>query len=275
MMPWPRTYPAIFIDEVGIAAARHGGLVLKSAFQLVFRPHGGALRAVAAQSYLRPFMKGLPVPPGSLFAALDADERLAVERLAVAIHLSNHRQIGVEGLPHMLGLGPALAVWPGTADLLADRAGGEEEPPPVLICSLRGPAGIDDTLAAALVAQDAQLALGGAAGDAPPLDTIRRLTPSIVRIDGAWFRRVACDAGALRLLGSLVEGFKELGARVLVEGIETRQQLAAALDLKADLLQGFLLSQPQLAGTVVERTVLPLPKILPAPASVIQLFGGR
>ena len=120
-----------------------------------------------------------------------------------------------------------------------------------------------------------RIALGGIAGEPPPLDLIRTVAPDLVRIDGLWFRRVAESEGASRLLPRLVEGFQADGAQVLIEGIETRRQLSAALDAGADLYQGFLLSAPQLAGTATDAAEIEFSEMFAGEAKVIPLFGGR
>lgn len=275
--------PAISIDEIGIATARHGGLLLRSAFQPVYALRGGELHAAAAASLLRPSSNGRPLPPLAFLAGLGAEERLCVERLAAAIHAVNHDHSGVAGLAHILGLGPALAASADAAAMLAriaERDDAGEAVPPDLVCGLRVADGAVTVelaaLAAGLEAGGVRLALGGLAGEPPPLEPIRRLKPAIVRIDGAWFRRVAREPAARRLLAGLAAAFRDHGAHVLVEGIETRDQLATAIEMKADLLQGFLLSHPQPAGAVVERTVVRLADMLRPPAPVVPLFGrGR
>ena len=258
----------ISADEIGIETARHGGLVMRSAFQLVFSTaEEGMLRAVAAESFLRPFRDGIPVPPRPLLEGLAADERAFVAGLGMTLHLRNHRHLDLDGLDHILATCPTSASSEDTEQADAAR----------LVCSIRKPCLAEDglpPLARELRARGARVAVGGPSLDPPPLDTIRRVRPDIVRIGGGWFRRVCESEGALRLLARLVEGFRVDGALVLVEGIETKRQLAAALDAGADLVQGFLLARPELAGTAIETPVLDLAAIFAGEAKVIPLFGG-
>jgi len=277
----PQNDPAITIDEVGIATARHGDVVLRSAFQLVFRPVGDKLMACAAESFLRPFRKGLPLPPRPFLAALEPQDRFLVERRASAIHVRNHSHIGVEGLTHLMGVGASLLETVDAASVLSDLAtyvGPINEEPAPLVCSLRLNSDIDNTLLSALTrdlkTRDIGIALGGPAEEAPLLDVIGLLRPDIVRIDGAWFRRVVANEVARRLMASLVAGFKGEGALVLVEGLETREHLDAALEIKADLLQGFLLSPPRVAGTEFDGPDIALRDLFPPAATVIPLFGN-
>src|SRR5690606_33416163 len=100
--------------------------------------------------------------------------------------------------------------------------------------------------------------------------------PTIARIDGGWFRRIAGNEGAIRLLSHLVGELKAQGLTILVEGIETREQLTSALEAGADFFQGFLLSRPQLAGTPVdEEANLTLEKFERRNAEIIALFRER
>lgn len=281
MSSLPDIDPAITADEIGIETARLHGFVLRSAFQLVFRPDGGMLHAVAAEGFLRPFRDGAPFPPRPFLDSLEADGRAFAGRLGMALHLGNHRHLGLDGLDHVLAVGAPLSGVParelvGWLATLLDEA---EMPAAQLVCAIREPAsfgtGALAVLASELRALGARIAVGGLDDGHPPLDGIRRVAADIVRIEGGWFRRVCESEGALRLLAGLVRGFKAEGAQVLIEGIETRRQLAAALDAGADLVQGFLLSRPELAGTALDTPSLALADILPEAAKVIPLFGGR
>ncbi|PZQ80122.1 MAG: hypothetical protein DI549_18125 [Ancylobacter novellus] len=53
---------------------------------------------------------------------------------------------------------------------------------------------------------------------------------------------------------------KNLGLRVLVEGIETQEQMELCLDYGADVLQGYFFSHP-LSADEFERRFLKLPVI--------------
>lgn len=271
---------AISFDEIGLASARHHGVLLRSAFQFVFARRDGVLHAVAAESFLRPFQDGEPMPPQPFFEALDASERLFVEGVSMALHLANHRHVSVGGLDHVLNLGAAGRIRGDTAMLIARHmATRTDEPgdkPSRLICSVSDGAGLADrSLMRDLERLGVDVALRGGRGAEPPLYTIRRFAPAIVRIDGVWFRRVAHSASALRLVAALFDGIKGQGTQVLVEGIETRSQLAAALNVGADLLQGYVLSRPQLAGTAGEDGAIPLAELLLDEPAAIPLHRIR
>lgn len=262
-------------DEVGLLTARHGGHVLRSAFQLVYRVRAGRmLEAVAAEGFLRPFRNGAPVPPRAYLDAMPDGKRIVAERLGMALHVANHRHLDIDGLDHVVAVG----LSPKLRESLAALLTGSDVEPARMICCVRQ-ANPEDGEAighVAAVAREygASIAIGGLDAGQPPLDAVYRYLPDIVRIDGAWFRRVSGNAGALRLLARLIEGFKADGAQVFVEGIETRRHLATALDAGADLVQGFLLSRPELVGMPIRHGSIRLDEIFAGEAEVIPLFGN-
>ena len=74
------------------------------------------------------------------------------------------------------------------------------------------------------------------------------------RISEAWYDAIKLDIGLIkgidrsfrlqRYVGSLVETFHALGKTVVCEGVETYNEMIAAVRLGADGLQGFLISHP-------------------------------
>ena len=73
---------------------------------------------------------------------------------------------------------------------------------------------------------------------------IHSLNPEFVKID----RDVLYQAehGSPDLLQTIIAAAKSVGAKVVVEGIETRSQMQLAQDAGTDLLQGFLIARPGL-----------------------------
>ncbi len=266
---------AISADEIGIETARLGDFILRSAFQPVYRRKAGGLVAAHAEGFLRPFRDGTPMPPRPYLASLPAGERAFAERLAAALHLGNYRHFDLQGLDCIIGVGSSQGFAEDIAKLL-DRV---ELPVDRMTSTFRNLAAFDfetiPDIVRTLRGHGLRIALGGIAGEPPPLDLVRTVAPDLVRIDGLWFRRVAESEGASRLLPRLVEGFQADGAQVLIEGIETRRQLSAALDAGADLYQGFLLSAPQLAGTATDAAEIEFSEMFAGEAKVIPLFGGR
>jgi EAL domain-containing protein (putative c-di-GMP-specific phosphodiesterase class I) len=117
-----------------------------------------------------------------------------------------------------------------------------------------------------------RLALDDFGVGASNLERVKLLTPDIIKIDGGWFRQIATVPAAAGLFKSFVTGLHGLGTKVLIEGIETSEQLACAIDTDADYLQGFLFSRPKLAGTIFEPAALRIDTLLEPHANVVKLF---
>ena len=88
---------------------------------------------------------------------------------------------------------------------------------------------------------------GAANADAP---RIRELRPDVVKIDRALFWKVTADAEAREQLDGLLTAAREIGARVLVEGIAEAEHVELARSLGADLGQGFHIGMPTPAEEV-------------------------
>ena len=65
-----------------------------------------------------------------------------------------------------------------------------------------------------------------------------------------------------RLLKSLISAFQDNGVKVLMEGVETIDELLFSSEMAVDMLQGFYLGRPHPDIEAVEQTIdLPQPSI--------------
>ena len=74
-------------------------------------------------------------------------------------------------------------------------------------------------------------------------DDLQNLEIDIVKIDSSITKNVNTQAGRL-IFKNVVRTAKDLGLRVICEGIETAEQEAAAVDAGCDMLQGFYYFRP-------------------------------
>ncbi len=73
---------------------------------------------------------------------------------------------------------------------------------------------------------------------------ISDLTPDIVKLDRKLISGVKEGSRQFRLLESVVRLCKDMGARVVAEGIETPPELVLVERAGVDLCQGYLLGRP-------------------------------
>lgn len=81
------------------------------------------------------------------------------------------------------------------------------------------------------------------------LDRIPLFRPDVIKIDRSLITDVDSDFYKQETLKSLVGLSRRIGALVVAEGIETEGEAVAALELGADLLQGYFLCRPQAPAT--------------------------
>ncbi len=77
------------------------------------------------------------------------------------------------------------------------------------------------------------------------LKYIADLEPEVVKIDRELVAGIRVGDRHFRLLRSIVDLCKQMDARVVAEGIETLEELAAAREAGADYAQGYLFARPE------------------------------
>ncbi|MEQ1573397.1 MAG: EAL domain-containing protein [Vicinamibacterales bacterium] len=76
------------------------------------------------------------------------------------------------------------------------------------------------------------------------LNRVPLIRPDVLKVDRSLIAGVDTDYHKQGALKSLVDLSRSIGALVVAEGIETEEEAFVALELGADLLQGFLLAKP-------------------------------
>jgi len=76
------------------------------------------------------------------------------------------------------------------------------------------------------------------------LGALATLEPEIVKLDMSLVRDIDRNATKRRVVGAIATLCRELGSRVVAEGVETQGELQTLLDAGIELIQGFLLARP-------------------------------
>jgi EAL domain-containing protein (putative c-di-GMP-specific phosphodiesterase class I) len=273
---------AIFADEIGLQFGIYGEFRLWSAYQPIFAPEGKALRAIAVEGLIEPRRVAEPMAPSMFFDRVPASDRLFVETMCRMLHLGNYRNIGAEGLTLFFNYNPTVNDHLGRAlaeiRLMTRHLGDFELEPGLLVCEITEQAA-DDRVLASLVREmrrdGIRIAIDDFGTGHSTEARINLLAPDIVKIDGAWFGELCRHAAAERFFRPLVAMLHERGAKVLVEGIENARHLRVALEGGVDLLQGFHLARPALAGTMFNEEPLSIDALLGASNKVVPLHQHR
>jgi EAL domain-containing protein (putative c-di-GMP-specific phosphodiesterase class I) len=76
------------------------------------------------------------------------------------------------------------------------------------------------------------------------LGALATLEPDIVKLDMSLIRDIDRHATKRRVVGAIATLCRELGSRVVAEGVETQAELRAVRDAGVELIQGYLLARP-------------------------------
>jgi EAL domain-containing protein (putative c-di-GMP-specific phosphodiesterase class I) len=76
------------------------------------------------------------------------------------------------------------------------------------------------------------------------LGALATLEPEIVKLDMSLVRDIDQHATKRRVVAAIANLCRELGGRVVAEGVETEAERKACIDSGIDLLQGYLFAKP-------------------------------
>ncbi|MCM8711422.1 EAL domain-containing protein [Clostridium sp. SYSU_GA19001] len=94
------------------------------------------------------------------------------------------------------------------------------------------------------------------------LDRIAIVRPDIIKIDMAIVKEIHIDYYKQEVFKSLVSLSKTLGAMVVAEGIETEEEAMKAIELGADMLQGYYFATPQkISSSMIKTFNQPIRKV--------------
>jgi EAL domain-containing protein (putative c-di-GMP-specific phosphodiesterase class I) len=89
-----------------------------------------------------------------------------------------------------------------------------------------------------------QIALDDLGAGYAGLTSLAQLQPEVVKLDMSLIRDVDKNVTKQRLVGSMTRLSEEMGMKVVVEGVETKEERDALLSLGCDLFQGYLFAKP-------------------------------
>jgi EAL domain-containing protein (putative c-di-GMP-specific phosphodiesterase class I) len=76
------------------------------------------------------------------------------------------------------------------------------------------------------------------------LDSFHKLPQYVMKIDRSFVRDAAVDSDHAAIVQAVVRLARTMKLKVVAEGVETREQLAALRDYGCDMVQGYLFSKP-------------------------------
>jgi EAL domain-containing protein (putative c-di-GMP-specific phosphodiesterase class I) len=207
--------------------------------------------AYGREALMRGRLGAVEVRGGELMAAAEAHDALfSFDYRARTAALEIGLPLLPEGEVLFVNLDPRAALdvdstlrttWPVVARMNAD-------PSRICIELIRPERCPDRDLLAEMVEahrkRGAQIALDDLSGGTDALLCLETLRPDIAKIDNALTQGIQHSDARRKLVAALVELAHEMGATVVAEGIERRDEFETMLDLGVDLGQGFYFGQP-------------------------------
>ena len=190
---------------------------------------------------------GTLVPPAVLFAPRPLSDEGALDRASHAVHLGNAQRLIPDEAWIFLNILPATFVAQGYADQLAGivRLAGLE-PDRIVLEILESHGGSVDEMSRAAARYREHgflIAVDDFGAGQSNLDRLFRIRPDFVKLDGELIR-ATIPGTQQSILPKLVSLLHQAGMLVVVEGVETTEELILAVESNVDFAQGFLLGRP-------------------------------
>jgi EAL domain-containing protein (putative c-di-GMP-specific phosphodiesterase class I) len=233
-------------DEV---RANFIGLQLRSVFQPIVdiaqnMAHG-------YEALLRAFdLKGNPVAPPAAFLQAEVAERLVkFDRLCRTLHTLNFLNMGKGSGLLFLNVHPELLVAVNAHGKVFEQVLHQHDvaTSEVVIEINESAVSEEKHLAAAIEnyrKRGYKIAIDDFGKEHSNLERLWTLSPEYVKLDGGIIQQAESNMRLQRILPKLVEIVHDLGAEVIIEGVETEAQLQLARNAGAQLIQGYLLGRP-------------------------------
>jgi EAL domain-containing protein (putative c-di-GMP-specific phosphodiesterase class I) len=250
-----RVGDAIESDISGIPVGIYGDFQLRSAFQPIYSMRGNTTaELVGFEALIRPSSESGPVDAASFLEQIIPEDRVFIESMCMALHIRSYTLLTPANKPLYLNIN--VANYPSVEiveseifytfsqlskhGLSKDKVAFEIHKTAVVapfvlmrLCDMFRSNGF-------------KFALDDFGVGHSNIERYLMLRPDIVKINRSLF----IDGNRLKkvetLLASLISSFKENGARVLLEGLETDDEIASAIDMDVSMMQGYGLGRPKL-----------------------------
>lgn len=229
------------------------GISLRSAFQPIVRG-GDLLQIIGHEALLRTAIGTEQISPLFAFDFADKQGRLVkLDRVARTLHLLNHLHLPTERGLLFLNVHHRLLSTVNAHGKVFERVLHSHSVPTheVVIEIQESAVDIDKHLNEAIGNyrdRGYRIAIDGFGGQKSNLDRLWRYAPEFVKLSPIFVRDAESNPKVRNVLTHLIAIIHDLGAQVIVQGIETTAQFQIAKDAGASLFQGYLVGRPITLG---------------------------
>lgn len=236
----------------GWASYPFNTLTLDSQFQPIFSV--AEKRCVAYEGLMRACnLTGHSMKPETVFAlSANHQEELFLDWLCRALHMRNFNNLAAKGDMIFLNAYPEAAIEdPHHPQVFARMMEFYSIHPKNVVIEILETGVSDEAQLVDAVKLYRKLGCKIAIDDFgvgySNFDRLWRLRPDFVKIDRSVTATAARETHAKLVLTNMVKLIQQCGAKVIVEGIETRDEALTALEVGADFLQGYFFARPGMA----------------------------
>lgn len=233
-------------DEIG---ARFIDLQLRSVFQPIVDHQSG--KPLGYEALLRASdSRGESVSPPAAFRRAEALERLVrFDRLTRTLHTLNFLNMSADGALLFLNVHPDLLVAVhGHGRVFEQVLHQHDVSTRQVVIEINESAVGEERLLKEAVAnyrdRGYRIAIDDFGKEHSNLERLWTLLPEYVKLDASIIHTAESNDRLQRILPKLVEIIRDLGAEVVIEGIETQAHLDLARHAGVHLMQGYLLGRP-------------------------------
>lgn len=251
------------LDEFGLVSGDDGlssrfiGIILDSTFQPIWKAREEK-SLLGYEALLRPSIGSGATDARFAFDFADKRGQLVqLDRVARTLHMLNFLKLPGEGLRLFLNVHEKLLAKVSAHGKVFEQVlHAHSVPTRQVVIEIQEHAVEADrhVLEPAANYRDRhyQVAFDGVFGKATNLARLFKAAPEFVKFDRSLIRQAAEDKAARAALPHLVRMVRDIGAKTIVQGIETPTQLEIANDSGADYVQGYWLGRPQTVGTLTQ-----------------------
>lgn len=241
-------------DENGNWIAAYRDVILKTAFQPIFRILNGKVRPVAFEGLIRPFKDGVHIMPGTFFGSVEEKDIELIEATARTLHIRNAAKLHPKARRLFVNFDPSalasVSTFESTLDHLAVELKASNLKPTDCICEIteQGVKSEQDLsyFVYSLRARGYLIAVDDFGADSSNMKRIKALTPDIVKFDGALVKRLMATPEGLKQLKLMLGNFNALRISTVLEGIEEPWQIEMADAAGCEMLQGYAMAVPRI-----------------------------
>ncbi len=262
---------AIELDENGQVYGRYNGYILKPVYQPIYSvTQNGTAELTGYEGLIRSHMGSETIPPEDFFKIIDKKDALFIECLCLALHIRGRVKAGIVDSALFVNVNVAnydtivdverefyytfsqLAKHGMDRDMIVfEILETEVSNPEILfkVCELIKNNGY-------------YFALDDFGTNHSNVERYISVSPDIIKLDRSLFLTAMKTLETGKLLKSLIAAFQENGVKVLMEGIETVEEMIFSSKMSVDMLQGFYFGKPQFDVLGAEKIIeLPQPSL--------------